>query len=75
MLNQTEGNPIRISVQQGWNDPSVTHDEAAMTQVCPLRLYFIRVSCTVYADPSKVLQLTPKLHQFWPPLLMFAAFL
>lgn len=33
MLNQTEGNPIRISVQQGWNDQSVSHDEAAMTQV------------------------------------------
>lgn len=32
MLNQTEGNPIRISVQQGWNDQSVSHDEAAMTQ-------------------------------------------
>ena len=49
MLNQTEGNPIRISVQQGWNDPSVTHDEAAMTQVCPLHLCFMLVDRALFA--------------------------
>ena len=33
MANETEDNPIRISVQQGYDDPSVSKDEAAMFQV------------------------------------------
>lgn len=32
-INMTEGNPIRISVQQGFDDPSVPQDEALSTQV------------------------------------------
>ena len=32
-INMTAGNPIRISVQQGFDDPSVPPQEALMTQV------------------------------------------
>ena len=32
----TEGNPIRISVQQGFDDPSVPPEQALMTQVTKL---------------------------------------
>lgn len=32
VINMTEGNPIRISVQQGFDDPSVPQNEALSTQ-------------------------------------------
>ena len=32
-INMTMGNPIRISVQQGFDDPSIPQAEALMTQV------------------------------------------
>ena len=32
-LNMTVGNPIRVSVQQGFDDPSIPQAEALMTQV------------------------------------------
>ena len=32
-INMTAGNPIRISVQQGFDDPSIPQAEALMTQV------------------------------------------
>lgn len=33
MINMNEGNPIRISVQQGFEDPSISPDDALATQV------------------------------------------
>ena len=38
VINMTEGNPIRISVQQGFDDPSVPQNEALSTQVLPVCL-------------------------------------
>lgn len=35
MIDMNEGNPIRISVQQGFDDPSISPDEALATQVSP----------------------------------------
>ncbi len=32
-INMTVGNPIRVSVQQGFDDPSIPQAEALMTQV------------------------------------------
>lgn len=32
-INMTMGNPIRVSVQQGFDDPSIPQAEALMTQV------------------------------------------
>ena len=33
MIDMSEGNPIRISVQQGFDDPSIAPDDALATQV------------------------------------------
>lgn len=33
MIDMSEGNPIRISVQQGFDDPSISPDDAMATQV------------------------------------------
>ena len=33
MIDMSEGNPIRVSVQQGFDDPSITPDDALATQV------------------------------------------
>ena len=33
MIDMSAGNPIRISVQQGFEDPSISPDDAMATQV------------------------------------------
>ena len=45
VINMTEGNPIRISVQQGFDDPSVPQNEALSTQVSPVCMDTLRVLC------------------------------
>lgn len=32
-IDMREGNPIRVSVQQGFDDPAISPDEATATQV------------------------------------------